>query len=885
MSADMIRLRDYQNECVDKVIAAWLTNTQRPAVVLPTGCHRAGQRVLMYDGSVCAVENVRAGDRLMGPDSTPREVLSLARGTGPMMEVRPVKGRPWVVNDEHVLTLVRTAAGGKYPSEQGGVITDVALPDWWQWARYRKHTHKIFRVPVDFPAQPVPDLDPYFLGVVLGDGSLSVRHRLSIATADQEITELCEQVAQDHGRRGGGNPLVTKIRALGLCPIACADRFVPEIYKLGSRKVRLETLAGLIDSDGALSGDGYDFGSKSERLADDVAFMARSLGLAAYVTKRPRGHYRVSVSGDCTVIPVRIRRKKAPARTAVKDVLRTGFDVIPTGTVEPYYGFHLDGDHRYLLDDFTVTHNSGKTVIFSHLADDWLNHRGRGTRVVILVHRDELADQAIRKLHDVAPHMSVGKVKAADNDVHADVMVCSVQTLARQSRLDRLISSQYAFSPPGEPAPLERPIGLVIVDECHHAAAPSYRRIMEQLGCFTLEPENAYGHCAGTRAVGFTATLARGDGVGLGSVWDSVAYTRTTLEMIRDGFLTDVKGRNVDLDFDLSGVKTSAGDYQAKSLGEAIVSADGPRKIAAAVLEYAEDRRPIVFTPDVASAYLTAAELDKLGILCDVVEGNTSREERQLIYKKYRTGELQAVVNCMVLTEGADFPWADCAVIARPTRSAPLYIQMVGRVLRPWPGKSDALVLNVIGQGGTISTLIDLDPGLVTTPRPGESLADAYTRQEERADSKVPAGSLAFELKYRDMDLFAASSQAWLRTPGGVMFLPLGQGEVFLWPDAEGTWAVCFAPTQGRKWVRLHRELPLGLAMAWAETEAGAAVFALSAKDKRWRKEKADAKQIGKARSMGIDVGPDPRKGSVSDAISTVLASWKFDERVKKVQV
>src|SRR5574341_752202 len=282
--SEMIRLRDYQDEALRAVREAWDSGTQRPAVVLPTGCHRAGQRVLMYDGTVRAVENVRVGDLLMGPDSTPRTVQTLARGTGPMMEIRPVKGEPWVVNDQHILTLVETrhSTAGQYPSERGGTVRDVDLRDWWQWSAWRKHTHKLFRVPVDFPGRPAPDLDPYFLGVLLGDGSLSVGHRLSVATVDPEITDLCEQMAAEYGlhvrrdgrnqiqhnftsghkrngRRGGQNPLVTKLTTLGLLPIACADRFVPDVYKLGSRDTRRQVLAGLIDSDGSLTGGGYEY--------------------------------------------------------------------------------------------------------------------------------------------------------------------------------------------------------------------------------------------------------------------------------------------------------------------------------------------------------------------------------------------------------------------------------------------------------------------------------------------------------------------------------------------------------------------------------------------------------------------------------------------------
>lgn len=521
---------------------------------------------------------------------------------------------------------------------------------------------------------------------------------------------------------------------------------------------------------------------------------------------------------------------------------------------------------------------AGKTVIFAALIRDFVDiHRRIGDpyRVVVLVHRDELADQAIAKLRAIAPDLSIGKVKAHSDELEADVLVCSVQTLARPARLQRLVTAQS----------VQGRVGLVIVDECHHAAAPSYRRIMTELGCFSGWQPDSRGDDTyeGTRAVGFTATLARGDGVGLGDVWDDVVYTKTTLWMIAQHYLTDVRARTVDLELDLSAVKTSGGDYQAKSLGDALMAADGPHAIAHAVFQHAADRRSIVFTPDVTTAYTTAAELDRIGITCDVVEGNTTREERQLIYKQFRTGEMQVIVNCMVLTEGADFPWADCAVIARPTKSAPLYIQMVGRVLRPWPGKTDALVLNVVGEGGVISTLVDLDPGLSGfEPEPGESLAEAYIRKQARDEMTLPADHLLFELKYREVDLFAASGLAWLRTRGGVMFLSRGDGEVFLWPDRHGTWTVGFAPANNLDWQPLHRALPLGLAMAWAETEAGS--DALTVKNKRWRKEPASTAQTTKARGLGITIDGPATKGEVSDAINVVTATRRFDEKMRRLE-
>jgi len=511
---------------------------------------------------------------------------------------------------------------------------------------------------------------------------------------------------------------------------------------------------------------------------------------------------------------------------------------------------------------------SGKTVIFSHLARDFHSWRtaangdnigNGGERSLILVHRDELADQAINKIHDIAPDLEVGKIKAERNDLEAVVTVASVQTLSRSSRLQQF---QFAQEPYGE-------LGLIITDEAHHAVAPSYRKIYEAF------PE--------TFNAGFSATLARGDGVGLGSVWDDVVYTKSILWMISRGYLVDVRGQAVRLSsLDLSKIKTTAGDYQVKALGTAMVDADSPRAIAAAIRQYAPDRRSIVFCPDVFSSLATARAI---GPSAAVITGTTPLEDRKLIYKQFEAGDVQVIVNCMVLTEGFDAPWADCAVIARPTKSPSLYQQMVGRVLRPWPGKQDALVLDVTGTGGRLSTLIDLAPGEIDTIRSGETLADAAIRYESDQNTVMDADSVAFALKHRDLDLFKASSKAWLRTDGGVLFIPVGRGFVFLWPAGEGRWDVGAAPARG-KWRKLHRDLPLGTAQAWAETEADDLTAYKSRtgdKSSRWRKEAAWGPQIGRARRYGYMIPETPTKGEVADLIATGEASAKLDPYMRKV--
>lgn len=501
---------------------------------------------------------------------------------------------------------------------------------------------------------------------------------------------------------------------------------------------------------------------------------------------------------------------------------------------------------------------AGKTVIFTHLAKEELESSGE--RVLILVHRDELADQTLAKLRQEAPHLTIGKVKAQDNDVMADVMVASVQTLSRDRRLNMLLTA---------PA---KPIGCIITDECHHAAALSYKKI--------------YGALPLTRQVGFTATLARGDGVGLGSTWDDVVYSKSVLWMIAHGYLVDVRGKAINMaGLDLKSVKTTGGDFQTGALGAAFTEAEGPELVARMLKTHAPDRRTIVFTPTVAAAQEVSEELAKAGFSPGVISGKVPREERHRIYEDFRTGKINVLSSCMVLTEGFDAPWADCAVIARPTKSAPLYIQMVGRVLRPSPatGKKDALVLDISGSDCRISTLLDLAPGEITKLEDEESLAEAVIREEEEGGRTVKAGSVAFELKFRDLDLFTASTQSWLRTYGGVLFIPCGgnEGQVLLWPAGEGLWDVAHAPKYG-KWSRLHKGLPLGMAQAWAETEADMLAPYNTKKDARWRTNKAERRQVVAARSMGLDPGPDPRRGELGNRMAIHEASEKIDRHIRK---
>jgi hypothetical protein len=370
----------------------------------PTGCHARGTLILMWDGRIVPVEEIQSGDLLMGPDSLPRKVLSLCRGREEMVRVIPTKGEEFVVNKSHILSLRKTGTESNHhtskESRQGRVrrkdfqghrpIINLSVQDYLTKSKTFKHCHKLYRVGVDFEEKSsAPTLDPYLLGIWLGDGSRSAPQ---ITNPDPEVKQAwlnyahlqgldvrtveksgCQELFLSSKVSGyNSNPLTARLRSLNVWD----NKHIPSEYLTGSRDTRLEILAGLLDTDGHFTSTGcFDFISVEKRISEGVVFLARSLGLAAYISECEKScqndfigtYYRVCISGDCSVIPIRVKRKKAPSRKQIKDPLVTGFK-LESLPEDDYFGFELDGDHLYLLGDFTVTHNTGKSLIAATVA-------------------------------------------------------------------------------------------------------------------------------------------------------------------------------------------------------------------------------------------------------------------------------------------------------------------------------------------------------------------------------------------------------------------------------------------------------------------------------------------------------------------------------------
>jgi superfamily II DNA or RNA helicase len=486
---------------------------------------------------------------------------------------------------------------------------------------------------------------------------------------------------------------------------------------------------------------------------------------------------------------------------------------------------HARGVTRQLV---VLPTGGGKTVVFAHLVSR------RPGRALVLAHRDELISQAASKLALVGGSLDIGIVKARQDEHDARVVVASVQTLARPGRVARL----GKFS-------------TVIVDEAHHAVASTYLDILAELGCMDA---------GGPLTVGFTATAGRSDKVGLRAAWSEITYQRGIVQMIAEGYLCDVRAVQIGTDFDLGNVQVRAGDYTDSSIGAELERSDALNAAAKAYAEYAKGRLGVAFTPTIATAHALAEKLRATGIPAEAVDGTMHTDDRRGVLARLHRGETRVVTNCAVLTEGWDEPAVSCALMLRPTKSAPLFVQMAGRVLRPFVGKlngqpyakDDALILDVTGASdlglATIANLAGLPPGSV---KKGQSLLDAAEEQAGTERQKIAVAAA----RTRHVDLLRRSDLRWLEAEGSWV-LPAGADQTMILVPVPGdslddSWNV-YRCAKGRlPLLESGKPLTLDWARGVGEEVARANGGVLSQAKAAWRDRPPTPAQTGALERMG----------------------------------
>lgn len=512
---------------------------------------------------------------------------------------------------------------------------------------------------------------------------------------------------------------------------------------------------------------------------------------------------------------------------------------------------------------------AGKTVVFAALIDRFL--RGRGGRALVLAHRDELVSQAVSKIRSVAPHLRVGVVKAERDEVRAEVVVASVQTLRSAARRVRL-----------------RDVGLVVVDECHHAVAETYLAILRWYGALPERGEPEQGDMTrGAVAVGVTATMIRGDKLALGDVWQKVVYEKPIAAMIRDGYLTEPKGVRVKVsDLDLGKVRQSGGDYAEGALGDALEESMAPSAVARAWGRFAPGLPGFLFTPTVSAAYTFGEALNETGASTAVVHGELPVTERRAAVDQFNEGKLQVLSNCMVFTEGTDIPRATVAGIARPTRNPGLYLQMVGRVLRPYPGKERAVVLDVVGVAARhpLVSLVDLLGG--KEDEVDEDGLDIDLKPEDEETEGAGLDEPVYvdgELVAEEVDLFAGSRLRWIRTALGVPFLSLKTRIIAVVPGpVAGTWDVVHMDKYrvgSSAWLARGVE-DFGYAMGHAEDAVTFEERSIISREVKWRTRQPSERQQTYARRLGVAWDGIMNAGQLGDGMAYVEGTRRIDSLI-----
>jgi hypothetical protein len=401
-------LRDYQMN----IIQTYMTHVNAPVAVgaeirgngaileVPCGrgkCLAKNTKILMYDGTIKFVQDVMVGDLLMGDNSTPRTVLSLARGSEMMYHIKPRQGgEGYIVNESHILSL----------KDECDIVYDIPLTEYLNMTPTEKRTFYGYRVPIAFQCPDTPlETDPYLFGYHFGNAFSK-------------------------------------------------SRVIPQHYKCSIQRNQLELLAGIIDSVGQYHNNCYKIVHSNHQLLDDVVFIARSLG---YYTYRQFVNSKTQTVDICGVglsnIPVRCLCKAAVADADCCNTnsLKYGIAVNQIG-IDEYYGFEIDDNHRFVLGDFTVTHNTVMALkIISEIR----------LKTLILVHKEFLMNQWIERIGEFLAGARIGKIQGPIFDIeNKDIVIGMIQTIHSRDFAANTFES----------------FGLTIIDEVHRIGSEEFSK-------------------------------------------------------------------------------------------------------------------------------------------------------------------------------------------------------------------------------------------------------------------------------------------------------------------------------------------------------------------------------------------------------------------------
>ena len=496
----------------------------------------------------------------------------------------------------------------------------------------------------------------------------------------------------------------------------------------------------------------------------------------------------------------------------------------------------------------------GKTIIFNEVT------RILGLTTLIIAHRQELIQQAADKYRLIDPTAVIGQVGAGRYEYGKPITVASVQTIARPEHLEQL--SQYRY-------------GLVIIDEAHHACSASYRAVLKAL------PD--------TFVLGVTATPDRLDGQRIEHIFGEPVYQASIIDMIEQGYLCDLRAVAIKTQTSLDSLHVQAGDYEMEELAGLIDTPERNQQIVEAYRTHCTGRQGLCFGATIEHARHLALTFIDNSIPAAFVSGETPYQERAEILRDYERGSLRILCNCGVLAEGYDHLATACIILARPTQSRALLVQMIGRGTRLAPGKQDCMILDITDnclkhslEPKKLSSALGID----LTDR--ESVKEASQRikhTDSGEDHEKRRRSLIVSKRTQDLAVNILARLDWQRQSDGSYVLVLGslQHRVALIPSEERigyyeVWAELAPSLNRQRWLDAA---PLDWAQQYAERQARILLAdptntVLVDRTARWRQQPVDpnSKQAELLRRFKIPITRTMTKGEASD-----LLTQHFTER------
>lgn len=715
-------LRPYQKKCVDDCIN-FITSkrkVKKGVVVLPTGCHEKGYKVYKSNGELVPVEDVKVGDFLLGINGTRREVLNLCRGKGRMYKINvPRKGFSFIVNDEHILHLLRAGNTNVFKDE----IINVSVKDYLNWSKSRKDRYRLYRPEVSFPdgTNDLP-IDPYILGVWLGDGGIT--HK-DFTIGDKELLEYlieyCNENGYDysssfHDKNNCYRFRIKKHLDDGkinsftheLNKLIPEEKVIPQIYLSSSKENRLKLLAGLIDTDGYNNGEKtIEISQKNKELSYQIYRLANSLGLSAYIRLSNKcvtvngkivcnDYYRITfiLTNELSSY-IKVKRKSIINRTTTKgrkNLIK--FDVEYVGE-DDFYGFTLDGDHLYIDEHNLVVHNSGKSLVISDIAHKYNSELGLG-KIVVLQPSKEILKQNYEKYCQYSDNAAIYSA-SMDSREFGEV---TFATLGSVKGLGKTFKSKG--------------VTMLCVDESHLNSSPKSGMMKNFIK--DLDPACILGFTATPFRLNSKTDLSTGYHYSClemlnrmkPRMFNEIVHVLQIQELVNQGYWAKVNTHNEYFDpIDLQ-LNSSGAEFTEDSVALA-VKKNGVNnriyKLLKGIYKKTDDS-VLCFLDNVENCYIMKDALNKhFGYVSDVIEAKTKKDVRDEVLDNFKNKQGLRVILCVAtLTTGFDFPELEVVIMGRPTNSLAVYYQIYGRGVRPHKNK----VANFYDFGGNMNRFGDM---------------------------------------------------------------------------------------------------------------------------------------------------------------------------------